>query len=82
MLDGLLNMEGVTVCCLSPVNFTVSLQRSCGRMSWGVVNHVQQGEGGEQGDPLMPMFVGPRTAFCSGRDFGAITGVRAPIRIP
>ena len=46
----------------------------------GVVNHVQQGEGGEQGDPLMP--IRPRTAFSSGCDFGAIAGGRAPLRIP
>ena len=45
--------KGVTVCHFSPVNFTGLLQRFCGRMSWG--SHVQQGEGGEQGDPIIPM---------------------------
>ena len=45
-----------------------------------IVNHVQQGEGGEQGNGFTPM-LRPRTAFCFGRDFRAIAGGKAPFRI-
>ena len=55
MLEGLLNMEGSD----GLLSFARQFYGSPSMFLWedelGVVNHVQQGEGGEQGDPLMPM---------------------------
>ena len=55
MLEGLLNMEGGD----SLLPFARQFYGSPSTFLWedemGIVNHVQQGEGGEQGDPLMPL---------------------------
>ena len=59
------------VCCLSPVNFDGSPSTFLWEDELGIVNHVQQGEGGEQGDPLMPMVF----AF---RQHSALVAVSSP----
>ena len=52
MMRGLLSLlMGVVSCCQSSV---ASRPHSCGKMRLEV-RHIPQGEGGEQGDPLMPL---------------------------
>ena len=57
MLEGLLNMEGGDRLLPFARQFYGSPSTFLWEDELGVVNHVQQGEGGEQGDPLMPMLL-------------------------
>ena len=55
MLQGLLNMEGSDSLLLFARQFYGSPSTFLWEDELEIVNHVQQGEGGEQGDPFMPM---------------------------
>ena len=48
----------------------------------GVVHDIQQGEGGEQGDALMPIFVQLGTTSCVGGHCGAVAREREAVCVP